>query len=462
MAWVFALTSKGIRIALADTGVVHDANPDIGSFIKMAIDADQNHSESAKKSERVTSAKHRLWGYAERREGPWVNLANRPPSWLTRNAERNGWIIDEERAALVREIYSWSADGLGAQAICRRLNEQGIKPFGVWHRYEPAWGISAINAMLCNPAVEGDFVPEKGMFLGRSLSGFYPRIVDANLVSRARAGKAARRKVTGKRAATGTVNLFAGLTTCGECGSRAYVTTHNKKGRTYRYMRCESAREGRKCTNDRYYSYGEFEKTALDICLDLALDDRFFEATGELRELQVKKAEIEKAITDATRARAKNVRMNEQRDDVDQMLEDRIHELKIEIDSLHGALATVEQDIDRAAGKVGAAEHLKRVGDIRAAAGSDDENVREQARAKLVLALGAITQGVEIEVIDGERIFTLILKGGVLAVRILSDGKIDRILSDSLGRPLDSYLADQQREAIAPLIRRIEAMKEAA
>src|SRR5205807_913865 len=104
-----------------------------------------------------------------------------------------------------------------------------------------------------------------------------------------------------------------------------------KKGRDYRYLRCEGAREGRGCTNDGYYSYAAFEDTAIGLCLDLAMDDRFFEVTGELRELRIKKAEREKTIAIKREARNRVLRVFEAGDD---QMEDRLKELKEEISQL--------------------------------------------------------------------------------------------------------------------------------
>ena len=456
MAWFHKVTLHGYRIAIAEGDHILHKDADIGTVVVSAINTDQSRQESSKKSERITSAKIRLWGMAERREGKWTNLVGRPPQWLKRTADCDDWIQDKHRVGVIREIYGWSADGLGASVICRRLNARSEKPFGIWHKAEThGWGISAVNALLANPAVEGDFVPEKGMFKGRVLHGFYPRIVDADLVARARDAKSARRKVAGERCRVGTVNFFAGLSTCGECGGATHVTTMMRKGRQYRYMRCEAAREGRGCTNTGYYPYYLFEKAALDVLLDLALDDRFFEATGELKKLRIAKAEAEKRIADSKTAHARLTKQFEKGDD---LVGDRMIELKGEIADAVAELASIEKDIMRASGKVGAAEHLGRVNDIRAAAESDDFDVSEQARAKLVVALSAIVNSLEVEEINGEKTWTVALAGGVMGLRFSGGGELTGMVSDAAGRPLYEHLSPERQEALAPLIRRIKSL----
>jgi DNA invertase Pin-like site-specific DNA recombinase len=454
MSWIGKITNLGVRVAVADLNIVYDQTPDIATHIIGTITQDQANIESAKKSDRILSAKRALWAIAEARTGKWVNLAARPPLWLTRRPTLDGWEVNEARKEIINNIYQWSADGLGAQGITRRLNDAGIAPWGLWRKRDPKWGLTAVNQLLRNRAVEGAFVAETGQFAGRTITGFYPVIVDADLVARARSAMAERRKVKDRRARGGVTGLFSGLTVCGECGHRAFLTSHRKKGREYRYLRCEGAREGRGCDNGGYYSYPAFEETALDVCLDLALDDRFFEATGELKNLRIKKAETEKAIDDKRQARRRLINFLEEGDD--QML-DRVRDLKAAIDGQIAALADLETAIEKASGKMGAIEHLSRVNEIREAARSDDRDVREQARAKLQRALGAITNSVAIERQGNmEKVFTLALAGPILAVRINTKGQIVGTISDALGKPLHEHLSDGMRAALAPLIQRIQ------
>ena len=274
-------------------------------------------------------------------------------------------------------------------------------------------------------------------------------------MARARSDLAARRKVAGKGAASGSTNLFAGITTCGACGRRGNLSTSVQKGRHYAYVRCEAAAEKR-CSNIGGYAYAKFESTVLDLLLDLALDDRFFAATGELRAGRVRKAEIERLVSDK-RARRQKMMATFDLDDRDAIA--LITSAKGEIDALEAELVEVEATILSATGKVGNIEHLRRVGDIRTAAQSEDEATRKQARSKLRLAMKGIVQSVDIERDkDGVKVFTVILKGGIMAVRINDKGKVRGAVSDALGKPLWSYLPPDEQEQLAPLIARLNAL----
>ena len=245
------------------------------------------------------------------------------------------------------------------------------------------------------------------------------------------------------------------MTVCGHCGRRAFLSSsHNRYGKLYSYLRCERAPEGRSCDNTGYFAYEAFETAALDLCLDLALDDRFFAATGALREAQIRTAELEKAIASKRGARERLMTLFEAGDD---MVVDRMRKLKAELDDLTSQLETAKADIERASGKVGAVEHLRRVRDIREAAMSEDEAVRQQARAKLRQAFSAIVNSVAIEVSEGQKVFTIAFLGGVMAARINTRGEIIGGVSDAAGKPLADYLSPEQQAVAEPLIRRIEA-----
>ena len=459
MAWVNEVNGYGIEIALADTRDVFKPNPSLGDFLQTAIKFGVSHQASADKSDQTRRSKNKLWKLAEARQGKWTNLAGLLPRWLERNATCDGWIVDKDMAETINQIYRWSADGIGVNTIVNMLNARpDLPPFGDPEDYRsgvPAWSRTTVRQYLKSAVVEGDFRPSTGMFKGRVIHDFYPRIVDADTVARARADLNARRKVAGKGAGTGYTNLFAGVTKCGVCGQRASLSTSVQKGKPYPYVRCEGSQEGR-CTNKGGYAYRAFETTALDTFLDLALDDRFFEATGELGRARIRKAEIEKTLADR---RAFKMNLLRSFSGQDQEVATVIAEASEDISRLTAELTEVEAAISVASGKVGNVEHLRRVNDIREAAKSPENAVRNQARSKLRQALSTIVMSVDIECDEeDERVFTVILRGGVMAVRIDVKGRIKKSVSDAVGQPLYSYLTDDQREVLAPLIQRIEKL----
>ncbi len=457
MMWVHGLTSRGIGIAFADKDTVFKANPSLEEWLSSSLSFALAHKESADKSENVLRAREKMWGKAERREGKWTNLAARPPLWLRRTDAADGWIKDDHRVEIVNMVFKWTADGMGVSLIAQRLNSMGERPWGAWGkeaRGSRTWGRTAIRQMIDNPAVEGDYLGESGVHAGKRISGFYPRIVDAHLVSRARASAANRQKFKGARVPGGLSVLFSGLTVCGECGKPAHVSSNEKKGRVYRYLRCERAGDRRACENRDYYRYDLFEEAALDLCIDLAMDQRFFEASSDLRELQNQCAELTKAISEKRDRRQKLIRIF---DETDNDAMEVLRGLKAEIDGYESQLAEMEAGIEKASGKVGAEEHLRRVADIRLAAKSDDPKERDHARSKLRQAMSAIVNRVSIEHQDGEKVFTLSLMGGVMGAQFDAKGNLVEAVTEALGRPLWEHIALENRAALEPLICRLSA-----
>ncbi|MDO1559793.1 recombinase family protein [Brevundimonas sp. 2R-24] len=460
MAWIHAMTTFGITVAVADVDEVYGASVDLGTFLTTAIRAATGHEESRKKSEQTLKARERLWRLAETKTGPWANLAGKIPGWLVRRPDASGFDVIEERAAIVREVYELSADGLGVITIANLLNQRGLKPFAAPTVYEGRpyqWSRSGVRQLLTSTTVEGDFRPHSGPYAGRIITEFYPRVVDADVVARARANLASRATVKGQGARQGTTNLFAGLMKCGECGRRAFLTSGVKKGRRYSYVKCEAAQEGR-CSNRAGYAYPAFERSTLDLIIDLALDDRVFAATGELKAARVRVAEVEKAIETKAAARARLLSLFAAGDD---QLADMIAQAKADLDALNAELETAKLEVARASGQVSGIEHLKRVNDIRAAAMSEDANEREQARGRLRVALSTIVMAVDIEPVEGRKVFTVILKGGVMAFRIDDRGNLVKALSDAAGQPLWAFLPPEAQNDLRPLIDRIEKLSAA-
>ena len=461
LAWLFSLTARGISVAIVDKNKVLTADMSLEDLLVTALSFGTGHEESEKKSGRILDAKKTMWAKAVRREGKWTNLAGRPPLWLSRNSDCDGWVINEQRVEFIGKIFGWAADGLGASMIAKRINAVREPAWGPWRKQrDMTWGRTSIRQLIANPAVEGDFVGKAGMFQGQRIESFYPRIVDADLVARARAATAERRKIKGVRVHTGSSNLFSGLTMCGECGRPAHMTTHRKEnGRSYRYLRCEGAADNRCCRNKDYYRYDAFEEAALNLCIDLALGDRYFEASGDLRQLRVREAELEKVIRER-RARREKLMLTFAEDD--ELALELMHVLKGEISSFRKQLNQTRANIEIASGKACAADHMRRVNDIRQAADSNDLTIRDHARSKLRLALSSIINRVTIERRDGLKVFTLSLIGGAIGTQISDKGVLVATLTEPVIGSRAHDLTVESRKVLEPLRKRLEQQVHAA
>lgn len=442
-AWIHKITDAGMKIALVDPGKVYDDNTSLVDDIEILLRAELAWQESEQKSERVLSAKAKAWAKAEAKEGAWV-MNSRIPGWLKVKPTRDGFIVDLSRKQIVNDIYQLSADGIGAPGIAKRLNERGDDPWGTWRKGPMKWDTAQIKTILKHPAVEGDYVPgaaapvrsrpEEIKMPGR-IVGYFPRIVDADLVQRGRSGVVAR-KLIGKRGKTGIANLFAGLSHCGRCSGRAHIGWSTRS--LNKYLRCDNASRGRGCSNKAQFNYGAFERAALDAILHLAMDERFFESTDDVARFRIELANAHKAISEAQTEKNRWMDKFGAGDD-DPEVQARIRRLNEKLKALVGETSRLGDAIRTASGAVSDIEHLKRVHDIRATIYDPDEALREQARGKVQRALKSVVQTVELDpadhyrspvdddgnhIGDGERTVTLILMTGRAAIKFDNAGNI--------------------------------------
>ena len=165
-------------------------------------------------------------------------------------------IIDEEAAAVVREVFTLFSQGHGKTAIARMLNDRGIpnpteykRLHGMRYRQtrnSTLWRYSAIAGMLTNEMYLGNMVQGKYGSVSYKSKQNKPRpksqwyrventhepIIDRDLWERVQAMIAQRVKPF----AGGAVGLFAGKVRCAGCG----YAMRSSKNRGRRYLRCAS------------------------------------------------------------------------------------------------------------------------------------------------------------------------------------------------------------------------------
>lgn len=185
-------------------------------IILALIEMEAAHNYSARLSERVKAA------YEERKKsGAIVHTKTSSPRWLTLNQDRTGWVVNEERAKLVRWIYVKAASGRGAESIARELNDKAIAP---WSRSN-AWLGSTVDDLLKNPATLGEFQGRKG---------YFPAVVSPELWQAVndRVVRAARGRGRGQ---IRELNLVRGLCTSAVDGTPMILRQSGSKDPSGRY-----------------------------------------------------------------------------------------------------------------------------------------------------------------------------------------------------------------------------------
>ena len=257
--------------------------------------------------------------------------------------------------------------------------------------------MTSVRRLLNSPQVEGDYIPssvQNGQ--PEKIAGYYPRILDADLVARARAGMAER--ATGQQGNRRMEfrNLFSGLVSCSHCSGkmewRKPSGARNGPETMRGYLICGNAHVNRGCSQRSHFRYGAFEDAALDTLLDQAMDDSFFVKPDESREKRITLAETQKQIADL-RDQARNIAVQLSKRP-SPTLEELLGEIENRLAELHSKEAGDSKSLLRAQGQVSPGEHLQRIAEVRNLLNSPDDILRVEARARVTTALKGIVDNV--------------------------------------------------------------------
>lgn len=155
------------------------------------------HEESAKKSMRLAKA----WGAKRTALESGKVMTSVLPFWL--KVENDKVVIDEAKAAIIRQMFALVIDGFGQTIIAAKLKK----------------GRSYVAKCLHNPQVIGEFQPHQLAYdsdgnktrkpIGSPIKGYYPAIVGEPTYHAVQRIMKSRRRDTGP--STEFVNLFKGI-----------------------------------------------------------------------------------------------------------------------------------------------------------------------------------------------------------------------------------------------------------
>jgi DNA invertase Pin-like site-specific DNA recombinase len=181
----------------------------VGTWIPLQVAQCLAHEESRKKGERVADA----WA-DKRARAAEEKLTKRAPLWLRLSADRKGWVVLEDKAALVRLMFQL-APTHGVAQIAEVLHKKC--PEGLTGK---GWQPGVIRGILRSRTVLGEHQPHTGTCAkkgrkstrkaaGEKVEGYYPAIVSPADFDRAQKALDARKNGGGPT--TGTPNLFNAL-----------------------------------------------------------------------------------------------------------------------------------------------------------------------------------------------------------------------------------------------------------
>lgn len=201
------------------------------------------------------------WGLRKAYENGTIKIG---PNLYGFRREKDGPVlVDEEKAAVIRQIARWLLDGDSLHAIVTKLSEHHIpSPKG-----KDTWNTPTIRSILSNEKYKGDALLQKtyrpSLFSDRAVQndgdlpkyyveGVLPRILEPEVFDRIQEELAKRgaKRPTSEKAKTpfgrysGKYALSA-LVVCGKCGALYRRVTWYRKGEKQVMWRCGTRLDGK-------------------------------------------------------------------------------------------------------------------------------------------------------------------------------------------------------------------------
>jgi DNA invertase Pin-like site-specific DNA recombinase len=279
------ILAAGINIRTNhDKRIYSEADPNIGTDLMMAIMWLMEGNKSSLEKRRVA-----LYNHQKKREAAIQirQVSTRMlPAWLSikyADVPRLGTKltvydkpVPNEKAKIVKRIFTEVADGMGCYTVAKRLNNEHIPPLngGKQKRDEDhnpigpvseLWSTGAVAKLIANDAPLGLYQPHVDRKpVGEPIKDYYPRIIEKTLADRARAQISSRQTTTiagGKtvirpshagRKGVHYSNLFSGIAKCGVCAGSTFLYNFNPKRGNHGSLRCTNAirsDDDDKCSN---------------------------------------------------------------------------------------------------------------------------------------------------------------------------------------------------------------------
>jgi DNA invertase Pin-like site-specific DNA recombinase len=297
---IMALVKAGVEVVTTSPEQVYNAKNihQVGTWIPLQVAQALASEESRKKGERCSDA------YAAKRAAlpQGHKMTKKGPAWLQLSPDRKGWIVIEEKAALVRKMFQLAIEGYGVPRIAGLLDQE--YPEGLTGK---GWQPGYICRLLRSRSVVGEYLPHVGTAAkkgrkatrkpaGDPIKGYFPAIVTEADFYRVQAAVDGRRSGGGR--ATGTPNLFNGLLYDAADGKRMICNaTHGRK-----VLVSSGAIRKQAGSAFRSIYYGVFERAILSRLRELtpadvmskpgAAADREAAVTGRLVVVNRKRQEI--------------------------------------------------------------------------------------------------------------------------------------------------------------------------
>jgi DNA invertase Pin-like site-specific DNA recombinase len=294
-AIIMAIVKAGVDVATTSPEQCYTAANihQTGTWIPLQVAQCLAYDESIKKGERLSDA----WE-AKRGTVGTVKLTKKGPAWLRITADRKGWVVIEEKAALVRKMFELAAGGCGVAAIAGVLYKEC--PEGLTGR---GWQPSYIRSILRSRSVVGEYQPHVGTCAKRGrkstrkkagdpVQGYFPAVITEAEFLRVKTALDGRQRGGGRT--QGTPNIFNGVLYDALDGQRVTAASANRR----RVLVSSGAMRKRPGSQFRSIRYDIFEREVLARLAELkpadvlgrpgAAEERVAELTEKLTALNRK------------------------------------------------------------------------------------------------------------------------------------------------------------------------------
>lgn len=297
-----SIVDRGVTVVTVSDGRAYSStilNQDFSALLLALSKGYVAHEESAKKGMRLRAAWDKKRADARANGGVFMSKL---PAWISFDKAAKKFNLIEDRAEVIRLIYSLAAEGHGATYITRHLNGLGIPPFG---RSKHGWGLSYVKKILASETVIGTYQPYKLIpkdarddgkarkpreIEGAPIPNYYPNAVPFELFYRVAGMQNAKPKPKGRRGKF-VSNLFTGLAVCGECGATMGYENKGPGTKGGCYLTCTANLHGSKRHPRLSIRYLEAQ-TAILISLQEINYDDLFPAIQAARKERIQEVDI--------------------------------------------------------------------------------------------------------------------------------------------------------------------------
>ena len=246
-------------------------------------------------------------------------LTTNPPYGYMKDPDnpKKHWIIDDEAAAVVRQIFAWCMEGYGPSQIAHKLKDAKVDcPTVHWAkmgRNAPAktpedpydWAPRTISGILEKPEYLGHMVNfrthrqsykskkkiENTQSEWKIFENTHDAIVDEETFYRVQE----LRKNKRRPARTGKSNMFSGVVRCADCGEKLYYCTSKNFEARQDHFVCSTSRKKGKDVCDTHFiravvlEEGTLQHMRMVISCVASYEDEFRKALGAKRNAEAKK-----------------------------------------------------------------------------------------------------------------------------------------------------------------------------